>query len=160
VAQARDPLGGNVLERRRRRFERFRQRDPELQAVAAVGLADQVLRRPLGVDDAAASRHPVHRAGLDPLDDAGRIAVHDRALEQVGQRRQADVGVRPHVVVRAGRNVDRPEVVEEDERADGAPVRGRKQPAHHEAAAEVLGERRESLQLRHDRSPSCRIGPV
>ena len=130
-------LGRHVLERRRRVLERLRQRDPELQAVAAVRPAEQLLRRALGVDDAAPGRHPVDRAGLDPLHDAGRVAVHDRALEQVGERRQADVRMRPHVVVGAGRDVDRPEVVEEDERADGAPVGRGQQAAHDEAAAEV-----------------------
>ena len=79
--------------------------------------------------------------------------MHDRALEQVGERRQADVRMRPDVVVRAGRDVDRPEVVEEDERPDGAPVGRGQQAAHHEAAAEVARLRRESLQLGHGTSP-------
>jgi hypothetical protein len=42
--------------------------------------------------------------------DAGRVAVDDRALEQVGERRQADVRMRADVVVHAGRHVERPEV--------------------------------------------------
>jgi len=40
---ARDRLDGDVLERRRRILERLGQRDPELQAVAAVGPIDEVL---------------------------------------------------------------------------------------------------------------------
>jgi len=157
---ARDAVGGNVLERRRRVLQRFRQRDPELQAVAAVRAADQLLRRPLRVDDAAPGRHPVDRPRLDPLDDAGRVAVDDRAFEQVGERRQPDVRMRADVVVLVGGDVDRPEVVEEDEGADRTAVGGRQQPAHHEAAAEVFRMRHESLQLRHGAAPSAAIAPV
>ena len=159
-ADARNALGGNMLERRRRVFERFRQRDPELQAVAAVRPADQLLGRALRMHDAAPRRHPVDGAGLDPLDDAGRVAMHDRAVEQVGQRRQADVRMRPDVVVGAGLDVDRPEVVEEDERADRAPGGGREQAAHHQAAAEVARLRRESLQLGHGRPRGTWSDPV
>jgi len=148
-ADARNALGRHVLERRRRVLERFRQRDPELQAVAAVRPADEILGRALRVDDAAPRRHPVDGAGLDPLDHAGRVAVHDGALEEIGERRQADVRMRPDVVVRARLDVDRPEVVEEDERPDRTPRRRREQAANHQAAAEVARLRRESLQLGH-----------
>ena len=86
--------------------------------------------------------------------------MHDRALEEVGERRQADVRMRPDVVVGAGGDVDRPEVVEEDERADGAPVRRGQQAAHHEAAAEIARLRRESLQVGHGRVSGRSIGPV
>jgi hypothetical protein len=41
-------------------------------------------------------------------------------------------------------------VVEEDERADGAPVGRGQEAADHEAAAEVARMRRESLQLGHE----------
>ena len=80
--------------------------------------------------------------------------MHDRAVEQVGERRQADVRMRPDVVVGAGLDVDRPEVVEEDERPDRAPGGRGQQAAHHQAAAEVARLRRESLQLGHRQSRS------
>ena len=50
--------------------------------------------------------------------DAEAVAMDDLALEQVGHRREADVRVRPHVHARARRQLDRPHVVEEDERPD------------------------------------------
>jgi len=159
-AEAREALGGNMLERRRRAFERFGQRDPELQSVAAVGTTDQLLGGPLRVDDAAPGRHPVDRTGLDPLDDAGRVAVDDRAFEQVGERREPDVRMRADVVVRPDSDVDRAEVVEEHEGPDGAAVGRRQQPADHEAAAEVLLMRNESLQMRHGAPPAAAIVPV
>ena len=62
----------------------------------------QVVGRALGVHDAAPGRHPVDGAGLDALHRAGGVAVQHRAFEQVGHGRQADVRVRPHVVVVAG----------------------------------------------------------
>ena len=86
--------------------------------------------------------------------------MHDRALEEIGERRQADVRVRADVVMGAGRHVERPEVVEEDEGPDRAAVGLRQQAPHDEAAAEVLGERRESLQLGHEGVPGGRSDPV
>jgi hypothetical protein len=63
--------------------------------------------------------------------------------------------MRPDVVMRAGGDVDRPEVVEEDERADGAAVGRGQEATHHEAAAEVARLRGESLQLDHEVSGRC-----
>ncbi len=57
--------------------------------------------------------------------------------------------MRAHVVVRSRLDVDRPEVIEEDEGPDGAPVGLRQQAAHVEAAAEIPGVRNERLQCRH-----------
>jgi len=139
-------VGGDVLERRRGALLIGGQRDPELQAVARVRHAEQVFRRALRMDDAAPGRHPVDGARRDALDHAGRVAMHDRAFEEVGQRRQADVRVRANLVVRAGLHCDRAEVVEEDERADGAAVGLRQQAANREAAAEIADLRREDLQ--------------
>jgi len=156
----RNALGGDVLERRRRLLGRLGQRDPELQPVAGVRRVQQVFGRALGVDDAAAGLHPVHRAGLDALHHAGGVAMHDCALEQVGERGQADVRMRPYVVIRAGLHGDRAEVVEEHERADGA-LRGlRQKAANGEAAAQVAGLRRESSQLGHGSGFGCIRGSL
>ena len=86
--------------------------------------------------------------------------MHDRALEQVGQRGQADVRMRANIVVRARGDIERAEMVEEHERADRAAVRRGQQAAHHEAAAEVAGGRRESLQLGHEGTSGGRGEPV
>jgi hypothetical protein len=56
------------------------------------------------------------------------------ALEQVRHRRQSDVRMRPHIGPVAGRKRDRPEVVEEDERADHLGRQRRQQPLYREAA--------------------------
>ena len=88
-------------------------------------------------------RHPVDRAGLDALHGAQAVPVHHRAFEQIGDGREADVRMRPHVVVVAGTRGDRPEVVEEHERADRLPRESGQQPAHREAAAQVLVARRQ-----------------
>ena len=71
-------------------------------------------------------------------------------------------GCGPHVVRVAGRDVDRAEVVEEDERADRAAVGRGQQPAHHEAAAEVAGHAARGsatgsrIGLRAARAAQCR----
>ncbi len=84
--------------------------------------------------------------------------MHDGAFEEIGERCQADVRMRSHIVVRAGLDVDRAEVVEEDERADGAAVGLRQQAAHREAAAEIAGLRGERLQSGHAFSFCARAG--
>ena len=61
-------------------------------------IASRLPRRGAGslrVDDAAARGHPVDRAGLDRLHGAEAVAVHDLALEQIGNRREPDVRMRP-----------------------------------------------------------------
>jgi hypothetical protein len=98
---------------------RRRQRRPQLQAVRAVRHADQIGRRTLGVHDAAAGRHPVDGARFDALVGAQAVAVIHRALKQIGHGGQADMRVRPHVVIGIGRHIDRAEMVEENEGADG-----------------------------------------
>ena len=109
--------------------------------------------------DAAPGRHPVDRAGVDALDDAGRIAVHHRALEQVGHGREADVRVRADVVVVARLRGDRTEVVEEQERADRLALRRRQRAPHEEAAAEVFLVGREGQSfartVTHAATPKC-----
>ena len=47
--------------------------------------------------DAAARRHQVHGAGLDFRDIALAVAVHDAAVEQIGDGGKADMRMRPHV---------------------------------------------------------------
>ena len=120
--------------------------------IRGLGDAEQVFRRALRVGDAAPGRHPVDGARLDALHHAGRIAVLDGALEEIGQRRQADVRVRPHIVVGAGQHLERAEVVEEDERADRRARRGGQQPADAEAT-EIALVRGKSLQFGHAGSP-------
>jgi hypothetical protein len=73
-----------------------RQRDPGLQAVEAVRHVAQPLGRALGMHDAAAGGHPVDVAGIDLLHRAERVAMHHRAVPQVGDGGQADVRVRAH----------------------------------------------------------------
>jgi hypothetical protein len=68
--------------------------------------------------------------------------------------------MRPDIMVRTGLDIDRPEVVEKHERADGAPGGRRQEAAHHQAAAEVARLRRESLQLGHERPSGTWGEPV
>jgi len=89
------------------------------------------------VHDAAAGRHPVDLAGLDGHDAAQAVAVQDGALEQVADRGQPDVRVRPHVQPLARRELHRSELVEEHERPDGAPCGARQRAVDEEAVAEI-----------------------
>ncbi len=85
--------------------------------------------------------HQVHRAGLDLLDVALAVAVHDAAVEQIGDGGEPDMRMRPHVHALAGHELHRAEMVEEDEGADHLPLAMRQRAPHLEAVAEVAGAR-------------------
>ena len=114
-----------------------RQRDPALDAEqpAAFGAAST---RALGMDDAAPGAHPVHRAGPDRDLRAERIAVHDLAVEEIGDGGEPDMGVRAHVHALAEKELGRAHLVPEDERPNHLAPRGGQRAAHLEAA-EIAG---------------------
>jgi hypothetical protein len=129
-----------VFKHRRDLLAILGQGKPGLQARYGVVAAAGFLRRALGMDNAAAGRHQVHVAGFDHHLGAERIAVANGAVEQIGHRRQPDMGMRPDVERLAGAQDRRAHAVEEDERADQPPARGRQGAANLEAA-DVAGVR-------------------
>ena len=110
------------------------QGDPALDAVHAAAAAAHGRRRALGVGDAAAGGHQVHGAGRDLQRVALAVAMHDAAVEQVGDGGEADVGMRAHVHALSGDELHRPHLVEEDEGTDHLPLAMRQRAAHLEAA--------------------------
>ena len=70
--------------------------------------------------------------------------MHDLAVEQIGDGREPDVGMRAHVDTRADQELGRPHLIEEDERSDHL-LAGRGQRAAHGEAAEVAGARHDHL---------------
>ena len=60
------------------------------------------------MDDASACGHPVDVAGTDGLNHAQTVTVHQFALEQIGDRGQPDMRMRPHVDALPRRERDRP----------------------------------------------------
>src|SRR3569623_3075941 len=87
--------------------------------------------------DAASRRHPVDLAGPDCQLGAEAVAVHDLAVEQIGHRREPDMGMRSDIESGAGAEFGRAEVIEKDEWPDHARTRRRQGAAHGEAVAEV-----------------------
>ena len=81
-----------------------------------------------------AGGHQVHRAGGDVERVALAVAMGDAAIEQVGDGRQADMRVRPHVHALAGHELHRSHLVEEDEGANHLPLHLRQRAADREAA--------------------------
>src|SRR5580704_8294977 len=84
--------------------------------------------------DAASGRHPIDRAGPDRQRSAEAVAVHDLAVEQIGDGREPDMRMRPDVDAIAGAEYCRSEMVEEDERPHHARARRRQRAVHLEAA--------------------------
>jgi len=70
--------------------------------------------------------------------------MHDLAGEQIGDGRQADMRMRPHVETKAGAELGRTHVIEKNERPDHAPLR-RGQGTSHGKAADVVRSRYDHL---------------
>src|SRR5437764_11123 len=96
-------------------------------------------RSAVGMDDAAAGGHPVHRARLDRLDGAAAVAVAYFAVEQIRDGGEADVRMRSDVEAVASLEDDGAHLVEEDEGPHHAASRGGERAADGEAVAEVAG---------------------
>ena len=100
----------------------------------------RVVGRALGMGDAAPGRHQVHGARRDLQRVALAVAMHDAAVEQIGDGRKPDMRMRAHIHALPGDELHRPQLVEEDERPDHLPLAMRQRAAHLEAA-EVAGAR-------------------
>ena len=92
------------------------QRQPRLDAGQRRPAGAYVGGRAFGMDDAGSRGHQIDRPRRDPRIGAQRVAMLERAVEQVGDGRQPDMRVRAHVDPAAGRQMRRPHLVEEDER--------------------------------------------
>src|SRR3546814_17209234 len=98
------------------RFLTFvRQRYPGLDAVHRTAVGPQLLEA-LGMGDTPARGHPVDLAGPDRLFGADAVAMHDLAIEQVGDRRQADMRMRTDIGLARQARLHQlvPHAVEED----------------------------------------------
>src|SRR5258708_17335182 len=73
------------------------QRDPGLNAMHQAAAGPERWVGALRVHDSGARGHPVHLPGPDLLTKAQVVVVVDFAVEKVGDGRQADVRMRPHV---------------------------------------------------------------
>jgi hypothetical protein len=71
--------------------------------------------------------------------------VHDFAVEQIGHRGKADMGMRAYVQAGAGAKLGRPEMIEKDERAHHAGARRWQCPPYREAVAEIDGARHHDM---------------
>src|SRR5262245_66619006 len=86
-------------------------RDPALQAMQSAAADAPLGRRAFGMNDAASRRHPVDLAGADRLRGAEAVAMHDLAVKQEGQCREADMRVWPYIDALAVPQEDRKSVV-------------------------------------------------
>jgi hypothetical protein len=90
----------------------------------------------------ASGRHPVDGARFDALDGAEIVPVQHRAFEEISDRREADVGMGTHIMIVTRSRRQRPEVIEKNKWADALLRMRWQQPAHREAAADILVARR------------------
>src|SRR5207302_7626847 len=71
--------------------------DPELQPVQRLAVAPVVRGGAFRVHNAPPGGHPVDGAGVYGGLNAQIIAMNDLAVVEIGQRREADVRMRPHI---------------------------------------------------------------
>ena len=118
---------------RRRRGGRRPGRSPPAPSAARPRPGCRACGPPCAAGASKRSEWVMPRPAVIQFTSPGRIACseptlsrwRDLALEQIGDGGEADVRMRPHVDAArdAGREVHRPHVVEEHERADHAPLR-------------------------------------
>src|SRR5207244_10892013 len=99
-----------------------RQRDPAYEPMARCAGLPVVGVRAVGMTDAATRGHPIDFAWSEHHGGAQTVAMHDLAVEKESDGGEPDMRMRPHVEALAGAKLRRSEMVEEDERADHAPI--------------------------------------
>jgi hypothetical protein len=91
--------------------------------------------------NAAPGGHEIHR----PRDNLERIAltvaVHDAAVEKIGDGRKPDVGMRANVHASAGDELHRSDLIEEDERTNHLTSGVRQRTVHGKTAAQIAHAR-------------------
>src|SRR5215469_8721512 len=112
-----------------------RQRHPRLDSVHAPAFRTRPFKA-LGMRYAAARYHPVYLTRTDRLLRAETVAVHDFAVEEIRERRKADVRMRPHVhgAWNSTREIDGTHMIEENERTYHPASRVGQHTAHFESA--------------------------
>src|SRR3974377_2559994 len=93
------------------------------------------------MSDAAARGHQVPGARRDFPDVSFAVAMHDAAVEQIGDGRKANVRMWPHVHAPAGHELHGAEMIEEDEGADHLPPPVRQRAPYLKSVAEIAGAR-------------------
>ena len=143
----------NMHETGRAFFEVFRKCDPALDAEQRPACRLALRTLTFRMNDASSGGHPVQRSGSDCLLGSKAVPVVQFAVEQIGHRRKADMGMRLDVDAAADKQFGRPHLVEEDEGTDHAAA-NRGKGAAHLKSPDVAGARNDD---RLDRVATCRI---
>ena len=135
-----------------------RQRDPRLDTMQFVALGPCPLES-LRMGDAAPCGHPVDLPRADGLLGCDAVAMHDLPIEQIGDGRESDVWMRPHVDAArdAGRKQGGSHVIEENERPHHASLCGWQDAADLESAEITAALLDDEFDHRHRRNLRIRI---
>jgi hypothetical protein len=95
-----------------------------------------IIASSFGMHNSTTCRHQVNGTRPDGLDKAQAIPVHHLASEQVSDRCEADVRVRPYVDTLSGWKFSGTHVIKKNEWPDHAALR-RRQHSPHSKAAEI-----------------------
>ena len=115
VFDGREACGFEMLKRRVGFLLCLWKRDPALNSEETLAALARAQRAALGVRNAAPGGHEIHRPGGDLQRIALAVAVHDTAVEKIGDGRKPDVGMRANVHASAGDELHWSDLIEEDE---------------------------------------------
>jgi hypothetical protein len=116
-------------------------RDPALNSEEALAALASAQRAALGVRNAAHGGHENHRPGGNLERIALAVAMHDSAVEKIGDGRKPDVGMPANVHALACDELRRSHLIEEDERTDHLAFGVRQRTVHGKTAAQIAHAR-------------------
>src|SRR4026209_2966629 len=119
----------------------IRQGNPTLEPKQAVAAIARVRRRALGMCDATPRGHEIHRAWRDLEHVSFTVAMHDASVEQIGNRRKANMGMGPDVQAMSRKKLRWPHLIEKDEWTNHLPLVTGQSAAHLEAVAQMSDSR-------------------
>src|ERR1019366_10488081 len=93
-------------------------RDPALNSEEALAALARAQRAALGVRNPSPGGHEVHcpRGNLERI--AFTVAMHDAAIEKIGDGRKPDMGMRANIHASASDELHRPHLIKENERTN------------------------------------------
>src|SRR5689334_22715295 len=113
---------------------RFWQRDPGLNAEQAIAVGAKRRVGSFRMRDSAAGCHPIHVAWVNRLRESKAVPVQDLAFEQIRDRCQADMRMRPDIQPLSSQKLPWSHLVEKDERPDHLSLIGGQGTTYFEAA--------------------------
>ena len=131
----------------------FRQSNPTLNPEQAFTTVSRTSGCPLGMRNSTAGRHEIHCPGRNLERIPLTVAMHNSSVKQIGNRRETDVGVGPHVEAMSRKELGWSHLIEEDEGSNHLALVAGQSTTDFEAIAQIAYARHDDKLKRVARSP-------